>query len=275
MVMRGNEVRFIPADRTLDALMASFGERWNQSSGFDEEEFVRSVTLAIGRSSGSKGAKVTAFPSRWRWSVIGLAAAACLAVMVVIDRGGDGNPLGSLVYSGGQTQVTGTKPGTSDLLGSGATISTGKDGEALVAMDHNRVNLILRQDTVLSLAEVDTVTLDKGEVWVRVRPDSGFFEIKTPTGHAHIHGTTFGVKVTEGRTEVVVASGIVEIGVGDLCVDVPPGHRGSLEAGSESPEVLEANVELSPSWAVETFNRASQARYSDFFPSVATPGMNP
>jgi ferric-dicitrate binding protein FerR (iron transport regulator) len=258
-----------PADIVMDRIMTSFGSEWNKESVHPETEFLAGIEREVARiAAAGEGAKVFPLRSRVRWSMIGLAAAACIAAVVFLPHWAD-QQIGSLVYGNAETKLLGASLPDSGHLKVGSKVETGEGGEALIAMDDNRINLILGQGSDLTLAKADTVNLDRGEVWVRVRPNSGFFEIRTPHGHVHIHGTTFGVAVSPDRIEVVVASGIVEVGVGEQCVDIKPGNRGILQAGSTNPTIEPTAVVLAPEWAAKILKRASEARYADFFPSVA------
>lgn len=259
-------------DQMMDQVLAEFGSAWIESSADSEDRFLVDFQSQIGISATARRAEVTPLRRLAYRGLIGLAAAACLAAVFFVPRMRN-KDVGSLVYSAGVITQSHPSSVREGHLTPGSILETGPGGEALVAMDNNRVNLIVGNESRLAVAKLDTVDLTDGEIWVRVRPNSGFFEIRTPTGSVHVHGTTFGVRVTPEGTQVEVASGLVELGVDDLCVKIPPSHRGTLHVGATDPIVEQSPVEPTPQWAVDIFKRASESRYSDFFPSVAPNGQ--
>jgi ferric-dicitrate binding protein FerR (iron transport regulator) len=91
------------------------------------------------------------------------------------------------------------------------------------------------------------------------RDEANPFTIETPNATIAVLGTTFGVAVTKIETQVVLASGIVELAShADLeaTVRLEPGERSrvlSLDLPSE-PMIADVNAELS--WTGDLFIRA-------------------
>ena len=99
------------------------------------------------------------------------------------------------------------------------------------------------------------------------RDEANPFTVETPNATITVLGTTFGVAVTEIETEVVLASGIVELASHadrEAAVRLEPGERSrvlSLDLPTE-PTPADVNAELS--WTGDLFIRAeSMARVAD------------
>lgn len=81
------------------------------------------------------------------------------------------------------------------------------------------------------------VSLQEGRAFFDVprRPDGPSFVVETPTATATVLGTQFGVRAAMDTTEIVLASGSVEVGgAGDEHVVLEPGQK-SWVAQSEAP----------------------------------------
>ncbi len=101
-----------------------------------------------------------------------------------------------------------------------------------------------------------------------LRDEANPFKIETPNADIIVLGTTFGVEVTDIETEVVLASGIVELASHadrDAPVRLEPGQRSrvlSLDPPSE-PALADVNAELS--WSGDLFIRAERmARVAEY-----------
>ena len=144
-----------------------------------------------------------------------------------------------------------------------------KTGEAMVSMDSTRIDLFLNRETVVSLDSSDTVTLTKGDLWVRVDTDSGHFEIATPHGRVQVHGTTFGVSVTEEEARVEIAAGKVAVETEAGSAFIVPGEGASLSRNGSKPIVHSSPGDVTPKWARETLTRVWSAHELRYFPSAA------
>jgi ferric-dicitrate binding protein FerR (iron transport regulator) len=80
------------------------------------------------------------------------------------------------------------------------------------------------------------VSLREGRAFFDVprRPDGPSFVVETPTATATVLGTQFGVRAAPDTTEVVLASGSLQVGGGDEAVVLEPGQM-SRVARSEAP----------------------------------------
>ncbi len=131
----------------------------------------------------------------------------------------------------------------------------------------------LAQGAVLMVPEegnsIRQARLMGGQAFFDIRRDENNpFTIETPNATVTVLGTTFGVKVTEIETEVVLASGIVELasnGDPNAPVRLEPGERSrvlSLDMPSE-PALADINAELS--WTGDLFIRAeSMQRVAEY-----------
>jgi hypothetical protein len=85
-------------------------------------------------------------------------------------------------------------------------------------------------------AETSVFRLDAGDILVRVRrllSGESKFEIQTPTATAGVRGTIFGVHVaSDGRTEVEVFEGRVDLKTAQQELQVPSGSRAVATKGS-------------------------------------------
>lgn len=198
-----------------------------------------------------------------RW--LAAAAAIILAVSTTALWTARRSSVGSLAYTRGDVST----PGRNGLR-KGDLLTTAAGGNAMVALDNQRVNLLLAEDSAVQLAANDVVKLRRGEIWTTVRENSGFFQVQTQFGDVTVHGTTFGVTTTDSGMEVRLARGSVQVRTPTSTAMLAPGDAVTVSVDG-TIQRISLKGELTPDWARELFNEAQELFARQYFPSVSPP----
>ena len=164
------------------------------------------------------------------------AAIAVVAVFLVLSTGADRASASTLTLFGGSVEHQ--RDGEWLPLLDGATLNEGDrirtlaDGQALLTFqDGSTAALDPGTELVIERAAMSGeghVTLQQlqGRIWNDVAPTQGAstYVVRTPDAVVEAHGTTFETTVGDGATDVVTASGIVEVAAGDQRVRLAPGQ---------------------------------------------------
>lgn len=252
-------------DRETNDLLSRYGELFAESGAGKEEELVERFRQRLARQTKSEPKRKSR--SGWSGHYGWLLAAACLLGLLIVPSLMD-SPMGAVVYSTGEILVDG-KSDHKGPLEAGTTLQSIADRRAMVSLDEDRINLFLNEKTRLTLDSKEQVALAEGELWIRVEPNSGTFGVATPHGRVEVHGTTFGVMVTESETRVSIAAGTVSVANGQGESFISPGQSATLSGDEQAPQLYPESEEITPEWAKELFNQASAARAKTFFPSAA------
>lgn len=186
-------VRRLRADRT------AFDAAWEEAVRPAEEP-----NPVVGRRAPDRQPVRASGARRWAWrSAVALSVVAFAAVLVVILQRDAG--FETYQTASGETETVALADGSTVLLApaSRLMVDTEDDGE-------RRVRLI-------------------GEALFEVLPNGEPFIVETATALTTVLGTTFGVTASEVETEVVLASGAVE-----LATRLEPGQSVRLEPGQRS-----------------------------------------
>lgn len=172
-----------------------------------------------------------------------LSAAAVMAAALVFlvpsgaDKGFEGPPtiqVASLVAGPNGLHVGRELlyPDEARVLASGTTIKVPESSSAILVIDEN-VEVEVRGGTTLRL-EPRIVHLANGSVYCRVEPGIGNFVVEGPLATARVVGTEFEVRAEDGRNEVSVAEGIVEVRAhrGEGTVQVLAGGKATVSRSS-------------------------------------------
>jgi ferric-dicitrate binding protein FerR (iron transport regulator) len=252
----------------IDSFLRKAGEAWAEDSCPSSEKFLASFESALrGASANTRQAERSSFDWR-RWWIPALVPAVCVVglILVLIGR----QPwAGVIAFQEGNLSVQ-SAGGSQGKLGDGSLVSTGTEGDALLSLDRDRIQLFLNHQTTVAVQNGSTVRLDSGEIWVQVKPESGFFGIDTPHGYVHVMGTTFGVTVTDRETRIEITSGRVVVGneQNQTC-SITPGTAATLSNESNAPVLHKTNGNSTPAWSGELLNRAMASQALAFFPSAA------
>jgi hypothetical protein len=255
-------------DAVVDQLLGEVGAAWAEDSNRSSERFLASFECALrGAATASRQKHRPSLVWKW-WLAPAFAAAVCVIGLLPVFFGKP-RCVGLVFFQEGDLSVHGTS-GPPGNLDKGASVSTGPNGEGFLSLDGDRVNLFLNHDTDLTLKSVDIIRLEKGELWVRVDPGSGFFGIVTPHGFVHVVGTTFGVTVSLRETRVEIAAGKVKVGTEpNRTRMITPGTGASLSFSAADPVLRDSLEDITPNWAVDLFSRAAASQARAFFPSAA------
>lgn len=139
----------------------------------------------------------------------------------------------------GQTEWAEARRGT--ILNSGDDLKTGFNSLAAIKFADNSAIIKMRENTYLTVnAEREERTLSKrlfmeaGDIWTRVDPEAGSFQVETPTAVAAVKGTEWVMFVSlDGDTCIVYGiEGLIEL-INDWgVVTVEPNFTGTSIAGS-------------------------------------------
>ena len=227
----------------------------------------RGVAEAVGSwfagltSGASRIAAVAAGAPRIAAIATPAAAIALLAVFFVLGTGGNRASASTLtVFEGAvERQEEGRWVPLTDgaTLGEGDRIRTLADGQALLTFqDGSTAALDPSTELVIERAVMSGeghITLQQlhGRIWNDVAPsdDASTYVVRTVDAVVEAHGTTFETTVGGGVTDVVAASGIVEVAAGDQRVTLEPGQvlraiaqrivtDATPHASSDAPAVL-------------------------------------
>lgn len=259
-------------DSKMDDLMNRVGAEWAEDSSPPSEAFLASFECELRGAATAKSHGVRP-PCAWKkWLVPALAAASVVGLLAALFE--QPQCAGLVFFQEGDLSIQGASSGPG-ILEKGDLISTGADGEGFLSLDQDRVNLFLNHETAITLKTADTIRLERGEIWVRVDPESGFFGIDTPHGFVQVVGTTFGITVGPRETRVEIAAGKVKVGTEEdrICL-ITPGSGATLSFDAPGPVLHESHEEITPAWAEELFSRAAAAQAMGFFPS-ASPQSGP
>ncbi|GAB4323776.1 MAG: hypothetical protein Kow0059_19160 [Candidatus Sumerlaeia bacterium] len=274
-------------DRELDALLERTGRAWaEETAGAMNGGLTASVrrriaerrTAFAGRRDGRFAAVREAIaPERpgpirrpalrlWLpWGGVAAAAVAVVAVLALTWRAAA--PVGTVMLGEGSFAAAGAR-----ALHPGMTLACADDGRGVFLLDGDRINVYMNSGASVRVESRTAIRLERGEIWTSVEPDSGLFEVLTPFGRVEVHGTSFGVSVSEAGAEVTIASGRVEVGIGDQRQIMEPGRKALLSPGASAPRFSPAPGDVTPAWAIDLFRKASAANASLYLPSGALPG---
>lgn len=235
-------------DLAMDSLLKKAGTSWTEDSCPDSERFLASFESALrGASTASRQKVSRSFEWRWWWVPAFTSAVFAMGLLVFLKI--DSPWAGAIVFQNGSliVQNSGREQGK---LGDGSVISSGPDGDAILALDSDRIKVFLNHGTEVSVQTASAIRVEKGEVWVRVLPNSGFFGIETPHGYIHVQGTTLGVAVNAKRTNVEIATGKVLVGTGQKQTrSITPGTSAILSMDSTTPILHQSKNDVTPNWA--------------------------
>lgn len=212
-------VRRVHADR--DAFDAAWVEASLHSSSpsrpFD------AVATSVGRRALDRQATRPTGARRWAWrSAVALAVVAFAAMSVFILRRD----------AGFETYETAAGEMRTVELADGSTVRLAERSRLMVEEGERRVRLT-------------------GEAVFEIVPNGDRFVVETPTALTTVLGTTFGVEADAVETEVVLASGAVELAPRaepEAAVRLEPGQR-SRVVGGQAPEApVRTDVAATLAW---------------------------
>lgn len=263
-------------ERETERLLERFARSWEADSApADPKTFLASFREKLDelREPGMAPAVVVGMaPLRRRradrvsvraWRIasgVAIAAAAFAAVLVLAPF--QRESAAAVLFTRGEVTITG--PGK---LSRTMTVATSASSQGVVAVDQNRISLLLNQDSTLDIVDQDTVRLASGEVWTSVKKDSGFFEVLTPHGRVVVHGTTFGVRVTAEETVVSLAEGKVSVlSVGREDALTP--NMSATIAGAGKAALMMPVDEPVPAWVQVLHDAYINHEMSRYYPSL-------
>lgn len=167
-------------------------------------------------------------------ALLAFAAAPCLAadapVTITLDT------LRPAVAAGA---VDGEKPmAPGDPFVAAGTFSVDVSATGLARLAWSDGAAALLEPSTRAIAGPETLTVKRGESWLRFRKRGGAFRILTPTATLCIRGTAFRLLVDEaGGTVVDLVEGRVEVEAGGATVDLVAGQTARVEPQGGAPVV--------------------------------------
>lgn len=258
-----------PQDEQMDDLLRRFARETSEAQGDAHGDFAARMRTRLREQSrrppGQKGQVAEtkcASARRRRISPLLLAAAALVLVAAVsflmLRRSG---PAGTLRHQVGTVTVEGS------LEGGDLRLTTAAAGRCLYGLDGERIALFLNEDSSLVIASPGEIQLDRGEVWITVRPKSGPFAVQTAEARIDVIGTVFSVRLASPGTTVMVESGRVSVQNGCGIVGVEAGQAARVPNRALEPVIEIVENPAVPDWAWELYNGATGANQERYYPS--------
>ncbi|MEQ8822092.1 MAG: FecR family protein [Sumerlaeia bacterium] len=261
--------------KDLEQTLSSFSGEWSRahrSADFlksFEERLADEVAADSGQPARIVELPVASEPRR-RPALLWLAAAAALLLIVLGSMTAHhqlSSPAGMVRYaSAGLRESIGSeiRPGQSLAFAAGE--------QGYVTLDGERVNVFLHENSRLDIKAPDQVFLAAGEAWFAVEPNSGPFQIGTPSGRVEVLGTNFGVQLLESGMEVSVSDGRVRVTSKseDFAV-IERGTRAMVSDEGGRPVLSAAGQDATPQWAQALLADAQAYFAARYFPSGQPP----
>lgn len=96
------------------------------------------------------------------------------------------------------------------------------------------------------------LSVEKGHIFLDVDGNKQLFKVRTPTGDITVFGTSFDVRVGDGRTTVIVEEGEVQLASTtdeSVFITIKPGKTASVSPGQTSIRTQLADIALATEWA--------------------------
>lgn len=243
-------------ERQLDAALDAAGAEWRDAN-LPSAGFADRLKSAL-REEAKADVREVRPVRKSRRMVWGVAAAVLLiAAAYGVIANWNTRERVDLLYAQGGLQSSET------TFTNGDDIRTGEGGQAILWSDEQRVTLFLAENSVLHVLGEDRVALIEGEVWVNIKPKSGFYQVTTPNAEVTVKGTRFGVRVESEGTHVMIESGEVTVKAGEDIAELLPGKMAHVPktGGAE----LETSQASRPEWVdlleKEFLKSAASQRY--------------
>ncbi|MBI5153789.1 FecR domain-containing protein [Candidatus Poribacteria bacterium] len=245
-----------------ERVLRAFGHAWVEHANPVNPVFVETFRSRLSATARSRRAQ-TLSPRAIVASVTAMAACAAFAVFLMLRNDG----IGSVAYQAGAFTAT---PPLADAgrLTPGTVLAAGSGGSGVVTLDDGRIGILLAANTGIEALAADKVRLTRGDAWLSVVPESGYFEVETPDCVVAVHGTSFGVSASKAGTEVILASGEISLTVRGTQEILEPGMRAWIPRRGAGLELTRLNGDPTPRWARELYGNAEAERASQFFPSA-------
>lgn len=236
------------------------------------------LRVAHSQALAQQDAKVSAlawFTDLWAvrprlaWSLASaLVAVVAAAVMFfsLPDR-----PLGVIGYVEGLMEIrlsgsSSPAEGSARLV-QGAEVTTRDGAHGAIHLQERDVWWYLQPQTVARADAPRVVYLEQGTSWFDVTPGKGPFRVRTPHGEIDVIGTQFGVEVRADGMRVAVALGRVAVG----SAFVEAGQQLDVSANGLTVTVTaRAEGTAVPAWVSALAQKASEARFIRYYPSIRT-----
>jgi hypothetical protein len=252
-------------DFPMEDYLQRYGELWMENVDSARRDPALSFRKELARAA--KAEQRARLVPNLHWHPGWVWASAALLLALIVGIGLSDRNAGGIVYMAGNVQIQ-SEGADSKTLRPGARIQVQEGGQAMLSLDGERIDLFLKEGTDLTVNSKEQVRLEKGDLWVRVDPNSGHFGIETPQGTIQVVGTTFGVSVNESGTTVEIAEGKLEVSTRMGREFITPGKGALLTAQDQVPATHASSEDVSPAWAEEVFQKAAQSRARSFFPSA-------
>ena len=208
------------------------------------------------------------------WACATLALVATIVATLVWRQDAHPGPIGridfvqgpSLVYQG---QAAEQVANVSTLfLHRASRIETDAETSAMIQLDAAEgMRIAVASSTSLGLTAPDRIALDRGAIWLSVKPRDRGFKVQTPYGEVEVVGTHFGVAVENEEMTVEVTQGKVRVSQGTAAA-LEAGYCMSADAGGLNAEQARADGVDLPGWVTALRRAEDQSAAGAYLPSV-------
>lgn len=183
---------------------------------------------------------------------------ACLAFALYLfwpqDNAIDAEAVGVVTYRlGAVGWSTDARPGPSSvnlrhLVKKGERYETGPDAALMLALaGQSRVKV--DAGTRIKVHSDRAMRVERGRAWFNIGRDERLFRVTTPNGDVTVFGTTFEVRVENGRTVVTVRDGRVMAENGTAFIELTGDEQSVLTAGARPLTATQVDAALEMAWA--------------------------
>ncbi len=253
-------------NENIEKMLHEAGHRWRDGQEVSDD-FTSSVMARI-EAGEATGAPVIEVPSRSlsRRTILAVGMAAGFAIAGVFGwQMLRQEVVGKIEFLDDGLPKIGKQV---DEVHANSLLNTDADGSSVALLDDERVILLLNSSTTVEVEKRDHVALHKGEIWVTVEDNSGYFAVETPNCTVSVHGTSFGVEIDGDQTNVLLASGKISLDSESGNTYLDPGTRAVVGADGGQPVLSTVSGELVPAWAWDAYGKMEAARSKRYFPSA-------
>lgn len=157
------------------------------------------------------------------------------------------------------------------LIDRGTRLETTNESRLMLSF-RSATEVKVNGNTRLTVHDERNLTLEEGELYLKVGKDGRHFVVNTPNGKVRVFGTVFVVGVQRQETRVCVEEGLVQVESSSNKTDfaaVSAGQETSIMPDGRIARPRPAHLETATRWATSLQpNSAANKRFREIFPPV-------
>jgi len=157
------------------------------------------------------------------------------------------------------------------LIDRGTRLETTNESRLMLSF-RSSTEVKVNGNTRLTVHDERNLSLEEGELYLRVGKDGRHFVVNTPNGKVRVFGTAFIVRVQQQETRVFVEEGLVQVESSGNRTDfaaVSAGQETSIMPDGRIARPRPTNVEAVTKWAAALQpNSLANQRFREIFPPV-------